>query len=130
MVQARRDRDLAEEAFAGERPGEVGVKDLDGDVAVVLEVAGEVDRGHPARPELALDPVAAGQRRRETYGVGAHRGAPGHELDYSAFTFLKRSRIERSSTESSAFFLMRSSSSVMMTVSSSINVGSGPRRTP
>ena len=36
-----------------------------GDVAVVLQVAGEVDRGHPALPKLAVDPIALGESRRE-----------------------------------------------------------------
>ena len=40
------------------RGGELGPEHLDGDLAVVLEVVGEVDRGHAARAELALDAVA------------------------------------------------------------------------
>ena len=36
-----------------------GLEHLERDVAVVLEVAGEVDRGHAAGADLALDLVAA-----------------------------------------------------------------------
>ena len=57
--------DLAQEALGAERGGELGAEDLDGDLAVVLEVVGEVDRGHAALAELALDAVAVGQRRGE-----------------------------------------------------------------
>ena len=41
--------------------GEFGVEDLDGDLAVVLEVVGEVDGGHAALAELALEAVAVGE---------------------------------------------------------------------
>ena len=57
--------DLAEEPLAAERLGEVLAQDLDGDVAVVLEVAREVDGRHAAGAELALDAVVGGERRRQ-----------------------------------------------------------------
>src|SRR6478672_11100413 len=41
------------------------MEDLDGDVAVVPEVVGEVDGRHPASPELALDAVAVSQSSTE-----------------------------------------------------------------
>ena len=64
MLQLRRGADLAEEPLAAERGAELGVQDLDGDVAVVPEVVREVDRGHAAGAELALDAVAVGERGR------------------------------------------------------------------
>ena len=65
--------DLAEEALAAERRGEVLVEDLDGDVAVVLEVVGEVDGRHAAGAELALDAVAIVEGGCEqSGGVVAH----------------------------------------------------------
>ena len=33
-------------------------EDLDGHVTLVLQVAGQLDRGHAALPQLALDPIA------------------------------------------------------------------------
>ena len=42
--------------------GELGPEDLERDRAIVLEVAGEVDRGHAAAAELALDRVAVAKR--------------------------------------------------------------------
>ena len=41
--------------------GQVGPQDLDGDLAVMLEVIGQVDRGHAAAPDRALEGVPAGQ---------------------------------------------------------------------
>ena len=53
--------DLALEALGAECGGELGAEDLDGDVAVVLEVVGEVDGGHAALAQLALEAVAGGE---------------------------------------------------------------------
>ena len=48
-----------------ERGAELGPQDLQRDPPAVLQVFGEVDRGHPAPAELALDPVAVGKGRTE-----------------------------------------------------------------
>ena len=61
MVEAGGDPDLAEEALARERLGELRPTDLDRDVPVVLEVVREVDGRHPARAKLAVDPVTVGE---------------------------------------------------------------------
>ena len=63
MLELGGDLDLAGEPLAAERGGELGAEDLHGDLAVVLEVLGEVDGGHAAGAELALDAVAVGERR-------------------------------------------------------------------
>ena len=44
---------------------EFGVDDLDGDLAAVPEVLGEVDGGHAALAELALDAIAVSESRRK-----------------------------------------------------------------
>ena len=44
---------------------ELRVEDLEGDRPVVLEVVGQVHRGHPAAAELALERVAVGEGGRE-----------------------------------------------------------------
>ena len=41
--------------------GELRPEDLDGDLAVVLQVVREIDSGHATRAELALDAVAVGK---------------------------------------------------------------------
>ena len=51
-----------------------GRQDLDGDPARVLAIPGQVDRTHPASAELALDRVAASERRSHT-GKGIRQGA-------------------------------------------------------
>ena len=53
--------DLAQEALGAERAAELGVQDLERHRPVVLEVAGEVDRGHAAAAELALEHVAVAE---------------------------------------------------------------------
>ena len=61
------------EPLGAEYRGELGMKDLDRDLAVVLEIVRQVDRRHPARAELALDAVAVGEsaRRDEPRASGA-----------------------------------------------------------
>jgi hypothetical protein len=60
MLQGCRDLDLPEEAILAQRRGEFLAQQLDGHSALVLQVLGEVDRGHTALAQLALDPVAVG----------------------------------------------------------------------
>ena len=58
MAEPGGDLDLAQEALGAERGRQLGVEDLERDLAVVPEVLGEVDRGHPAAAELALERIA------------------------------------------------------------------------
>ena len=60
--------DFREESLAPEGGAQVGMEDLDGDVAVVLEVVGEIDGRHPALAQLALDPVASLEGLGEALG--------------------------------------------------------------
>ena len=55
MLQVRRDLDLGEESLGAEHGAELGVEHLERDVAVVSDVAREIDGGHAARADLALD---------------------------------------------------------------------------
>jgi hypothetical protein len=66
MLEPRRRPDLREKTLAAECGAEVGVEDLDGDVAVVALVVREEDRRHAAGAELALDAVATGERLAES----------------------------------------------------------------
>lgn len=56
---------LGEETFAAERGSQFGEENLDGDVAVMSEVMGEVDGGHPAASEFAHDPIAISEGERQ-----------------------------------------------------------------
>ena len=65
MLQSRGRADLREEPLAPECRAKIGVQHLDRDVAIVLEVAGEIDHGHTAVADLALDGVVALEGGRE-----------------------------------------------------------------
>ena len=56
-------------------------EDLEGHRAIVPEVVGEVDRGHPAPPEFALEAVAVSRATTELEGkVGHSRFRPGKQV--------------------------------------------------
>ena len=78
MVEPGGDLDLGQEPLDAEHGAELGAEHLERDLAVVLEVGGEVDRGHAAGAELALDPVALLQRGGEAtvvaHGLGGITG--------------------------------------------------------
>jgi hypothetical protein len=61
MLKASGELDLVLEALRAERCSELGVEDLERHQAFVLEIAGEVNRGHTPTTELALERVAVGQ---------------------------------------------------------------------
>ena len=61
MLQRRDGLDLAEEPLGADHRGQLGPQHLDGDLAAVLEVVREIDGGHAALAQLALDAVAVGQ---------------------------------------------------------------------
>ena len=57
-----RDRvDFADEPLGADHGREFRLEDLDGHLAAVPQVFGEIDGRHAAGAELALDPVAVGQ---------------------------------------------------------------------
>ena len=58
MIESRADLDLVQEP--PEYRGELGAQHLHGNVAVVFEIMREIDRGHAARADLALDAIPAG----------------------------------------------------------------------
>ena len=71
MLEPGGELDLAEEALGAERGGELGMEHLERDRAVVPEVLGQVDGGHAAAAELALDAVAVGEGRRAGSATGS-----------------------------------------------------------
>jgi hypothetical protein len=58
VLQAGCEPDFTLEAFGTEGRGELGVQYLKGHLAVVLQIVREVNRGHAAAPELAVEAVA------------------------------------------------------------------------
>ena len=78
MLEVGRDLDLGEEPLDAEHGAEVGFQNLERDVAVVAQVAREVDGGHAARADLTLDLVVIGERGAELgEWVHASRGMGG-----------------------------------------------------
>ena len=75
MLQRGDRPDLAHEPVGPDHRGQLGAQDLDRDLAVVLEIVGEVDRGHAALAQLPLDAVAVGERSRKRRDSISH-GAP------------------------------------------------------
>jgi hypothetical protein len=61
MLEVRGRLDLGQEALRTDHRGQLGLEDLERDFAFVFEIFGQVDRGHPALAQLALDRVAAFQ---------------------------------------------------------------------
>ncbi len=61
MIEPGDDLDLAIEPLWSERRGELGSEHLDGHLAAVLQIIGEVDRRHSPATQLALDGVTAGE---------------------------------------------------------------------
>ena len=73
MIEPRRDLDLGEEALGPEHRAELRAQHLERDLAIELAVAREIDDGHAARAELALDDVAITERGGDIRGVGHAR---------------------------------------------------------
>ena len=73
VLEVGRDLDLGQKALGAHHRGQLWLEDLEGDLALVLQVVGQIDRGHPALAELALNVVAALEGRVQAVdGDGAH----------------------------------------------------------
>src|SRR5439155_9322041 len=73
VIERGRDLDLAQEALGPDRSAEIRSEHFDGYLAVVLQVQGEMNRGHPPLAQRALQAVAVGQRLRKLLVVRYHR---------------------------------------------------------
>jgi hypothetical protein len=58
VIESGCQSDLGQESLPAEHCGQLGPEHLDGHFAVVLEVVGEIYRGHAAVPKLAFEHVA------------------------------------------------------------------------
>jgi hypothetical protein len=68
------DLDLFEKSLGADHDSQLGLEHLDGDLAVVFDILREINRGHAAGTELALDSVAVGE------GGGEASGGIGHAI--------------------------------------------------
>ena len=72
MLELRRRLDLLHEPLGAEHCRELRPQHLHRDLAVVLQILGEIDGGHAAFAEAALDAVAVGEGRGELLGDFSH----------------------------------------------------------
>ena len=63
MLKIRRDLDLGQEPFDAEHGPELRLQHFERDAPVVPQIAREIHDGHTAATDLALDDVAAAERR-------------------------------------------------------------------
>jgi hypothetical protein len=61
VIELGGDTDLVQKPLGAECRGELGSENLHRNLAVVLEILGEVDGGHAAGAEFTLDLVAIGE---------------------------------------------------------------------
>ncbi len=76
MLEPGGDLDLGEEAIAANHGAQLGMEDLDGDLAAVLQVFGEIHRGHAALAQLAVEAVTIGEGARSGAGRRCSIAAP------------------------------------------------------
>ena len=69
MLEIGDDPDLTEESLGTERGGELGAENLERNLALVSQVAGEVDSGHATLSQFPLELVAVSQRRTKAVGL-------------------------------------------------------------
>ena len=84
MLQVGGRLDLVQEPVGADDGRQVRLQHLEGDAAVMTLVVSEVDGGHAAHTELALDAIAARQGRREMLSPGCHRqkmGSPSRDRE-------------------------------------------------
>ncbi len=74
MLQGRFDLNFAQEPLGADGGGELRAQNFERYVTVVMEVAGEVDTGHPPPSESALDRIAAQEGRLKAILQVAHGG--------------------------------------------------------
>jgi hypothetical protein len=89
VLQVGSGLDLGEEPFGSDHGGQLRPKYLECDLALVLEILGEVHSGHATRAELTLEAVAVGEGRLEAVDL---LGSVGHRAIPQGFSFIMRAR--------------------------------------
>src|SRR6476660_485138 len=70
VLQVGRETDLSQEALGAKDCRQFGPEQLERHGPVMLQVAGEIDCGHAAAPELAVEAVAIMERISQCRGPG------------------------------------------------------------
>jgi hypothetical protein len=73
-MELGRRRDLGEEALRAHDRGHLRLQHLERDFASVLDVVGQIHRGHAALAELPLDAVAAAEGGVQAFARRGHDG--------------------------------------------------------
>ena len=81
MLEVGRGLDLGQEALGPNYGSQLGLQHLEGDLALVLEVIGQIDRRHAALTEFTLDGVAAFEGCVQTSDGIGHGHTPGSDQD-------------------------------------------------
>jgi len=63
MLEIRGGLDFLQEPLGANDSCQLGAKHLERNLAIMLDVLDEIDRGHTAGPNLSLEPVAVGEGR-------------------------------------------------------------------
>ncbi len=79
MCEVGRDLDLAQKTFCANGCCQVRIRNLDRDLAVVLQVPGRVDRSYPTAADLTLDGVAVARGCLQSFEVGVQEREPSCE---------------------------------------------------
>ena len=72
MLQLGGDTDFAQEPLGADGGRQLRLEHLDRDLALMLRVAGEVDHGHAALTQQALDVVMAGKGFPQSFELIGH----------------------------------------------------------
>jgi hypothetical protein len=75
VLERRGGLDLLDEPLGAEDRRELRAQHLDRDPSLVLQVVGEIDRGHPPLAQVAFDAIAAGEGRGEAVRGRDHPGS-------------------------------------------------------
>ena len=99
MGEAGKKLDLTPEPLGSQHVGEVGVKSLESNGPVVLEISGQEDRSHTAAPELALNGVGAREAGFQQSSKVCHCG-PGSGRDLTTLRSIHDGTVKANSDSS------------------------------
>jgi hypothetical protein len=77
MLEVGGEPNLAKEPVGPDRGGELGPQGLDGDLATMAQVLGQVDRGHAALAHRTLDVISVAERAAKLLQYVRHKNASG-----------------------------------------------------
>lgn len=67
MLEIRRDLDLGQKAIGSEHGTQFRIQNLERDLPIMLEIAGQINRGHTAGADQMIDSISGAQRIGELF---------------------------------------------------------------